>query len=262
MQPDISIHGDVLEKAYHDVLLGKLPAYIEIWNRYLGNDGTANLIEIPNLDEQEKKDREIFAQYHYSSFESLVCMRVIADDIDKIDLTVIEGYINANNEFLAFQAPAGRIHDCVKRMGNLFGCQDLERELYDYYQQRNEILHGCKIPFIVIEGLLAIPSIMAEKQDSNKWHSNKLWSEVESKDFAFLSEYLSETFDQIGQLLNKTLYRLLPKAIGLVKSKNFQLQIPERDREQGQVVSGTNMTDNHFSISYNASASISLGDIK
>ena len=117
VEPDISKHGDILEQTYSELLFGKLPAYVEIWNRYIGNDGSANLIKIENLDEKETKNREIFSQYHYSAFESFVGMRLIADNIDQLDLTSIEEYIRANNEFLAFQAHAGRIHDCVKKMG-------------------------------------------------------------------------------------------------------------------------------------------------
>lgn len=258
MQPNISKHGDVLEQAYNELLLGKLPAYVEIWSRFIGNDGTANLIEIPNLDDQETKKREIFSQYHYSAFESLIGMKLIADNIDKIDLTSIEGYISANNEFLAFQAHTGRVHDCLKKMGTIFRLQELEKELYDYYQQRNEILHGCKIPFMIIEGLLAIPAIMGRDQDPSKWHSDKSWNEVKPEEFAFLSEYLSETLDGITKLLNKALYKLLPKIIDFVQSKEFVLDIPIKDAEQRHIPSGTGITDNHFFVSYNSSASASF----
>ena len=256
-QPDISKHGDVLEKEYNELLLGKLLAYVEIWKHYIGNDGTGRLIEMPNLDDQETKNREMFSQYHYSAFESLVGMKLVVDSVDEIES--IEDYIRANNEFLAFQAHAGRIHDVIAKMGYHFGFNDLNKKLKDYYQQRNVILHGCKIPFIFIEMLLAIPPIMGSEEQPEKWHLKKSWNEVRDEDYAILSEYLEETFESITVLLNNALNRLLPRVKEFVLSKGFVLEIPVKDdAEHGFVISGANITDNHVFISYNTSASASF----
>ena len=258
MKLDISKHGDILEVGYFDLLNERIPAYIEIWTRLIGNDGSAKLIQVSGLDQLVREKREIFAQYHYSAFESIVGMKLIVDNVNKINLESIEGYIQANNEFLAFQAHAGRIPDCVKKMGEFFGIENLERHLYDYYQQRNEVLHGCKIPFMIIEGVLAIPTLMGLEQDPNKWHSDKSWSEVKSEDFDFLSSYLTDSYEGIAGQLNKTLFNLLPKVKDFVDQHKIHLQIPDEKASERHVVSGTNIVDNHIFVTYNTSASASI----
>ena len=99
---------------------------------------------------------------------------------------------------------------------------------------------------------------MGGDQQMNKWHSGKSWHEVESNEFDFLSTYLSETIEVVADQLNKTLYNLLPKIIDFVESKKFELKIPVITNNQKHVVSGTGITNNHFFVFYNTSASGSV----
>jgi hypothetical protein len=159
MELDISKHGDILERNYSGLIDQRLPAYSEIWKRFIGNTGKGRMIEIPNLQEDEERKRIIFSQYHYSCFESIVGMNLLVGRISSTSISDIDEYVQINNDFLSFQAHAGRIRDCVRRMGELFGLDNLDKGLNDFYQQRNEVLHGCKVPYMIIEGMLAIPPI-------------------------------------------------------------------------------------------------------
>ena len=82
MNFDISKHGDIIEQHYFKIIREKIPSYEEIWKRYIGNNGKAKIIDIPDLNPSESKNRIIFSQYHYSAFESLVCMHEIMKEID------------------------------------------------------------------------------------------------------------------------------------------------------------------------------------
>lgn len=156
---DVTIHGDRLEREFGDIINNHLPAYNKIWSLYIGNDGQSKMPVFTHLPAEEARRRQIFSQYHYSCFESIVSLKVICEKVKVFKINNdIHDYIQVNNDFVAFQAHAGRIRDCMKKIGESMNVGDLATGLEEYYQQRNNVLHGCKIPFSIIEGYLAIPA--------------------------------------------------------------------------------------------------------
>jgi len=258
MKLDISKHGDILEQTYYQVIQTKLPAYEEIWKRYIGNDGQAKLIDIDVLTDDEKNNRIKFSQYHYSAFESIICIKELIDEANKTKITDIQSYLKINNMFLAFQAHCGRIRDCVKRMGELFGDKYLYQKLDEYYEQRNEALHGCKIPFMVIEGFIAIMPIKGKTEDNSKWNNKKSWQDVNTNDFNFLSDYMNKIYEEICSILNSCLYQLLEPIESIMKTHNMRLE-PNKSEYPNYNSSG--IQNNHFYTSTCFSCSGSTGSI-
>ena len=247
MSLDIARHGDVLEQNYLTIIREKIPAYEEIWKRYIGNNGNAQIISIEDLPDEENNKRIIFSQYHYSAFESIVCISHIIEEVDQLPLDSISNYLKLNNCFLAFQAHAGRIRDCVKKMGEIFNLDNLHFELEEYYQQRNEVLHGSKVPFMIIDGFYAIPKIKGIAEDIDKWHDKMCWGEIKAKEdnFKFLYDHLVESFSNITALLNKCLFNILPEIIKIVEQYNIDLTPSEDERyEIHTTISG--LYENHF----------------
>ena len=218
---DIAAHGDILERSYSTFIRENITAYEEIWKRYIGNDGTAHIIDLPALTEEEKKKRKLFSQYHYSLLESVICLKRIVETKLSFSPVNIEEYLDMITLFLAFQAHAGRIRDCIKEMGNQFKMPNLHSHLDDLYQQRNTTLHGCKLPFKIIDGSISIPLIKGVDEDPSKWNDTLTWDEAEKLDFKPIKDCLSDTYLQLLPVVNRCLYQLLEKIKEFVSKKNI-----------------------------------------
>ena len=68
-------HGDALERAYSDFLAERLPSYERIWQDFIGNDGNAQLPELPSLSTALQLRRVQISQFTYSAIESVVLAR-------------------------------------------------------------------------------------------------------------------------------------------------------------------------------------------
>lgn len=225
MELDITKHGDALEREYAVFITTRLQAYDLIWKKYIGNDGTANLIAVSALDQDENRERQLFAQHHYSCLESIICMKLIVEESEARIINDITDYIHINNDFLAFQAHAGRINDCLRKCGDHFDKGNVSKDLEEYYKQRNTVLHGCKLPFLIVYGVLAIPTPKGVEEDRSRWNDKKSWKDAEQDDFDFMSSYMKETFDGIVKELNKALYNILDRVKEYAIEKKFTLEV-------------------------------------
>lgn len=216
--------GDKLEKKYSTLIDERLSAYELIWKLYIGHDGRGRYINIPHLADNEKIRRDNFCQFHYTCLESVICLSHIKDSITTQKTASFENYLDVINKLLAYQAHTGRIRDLLKEMGILFDIPNLHKELEEYYQQRNEVLHGRKLPFLEIAGDYAIPRIKGAEPNDKNWHDKKSWFDVSPEDFIFLSDYFKENFDKITKLLNASLYAILEKITDVVKYLDIDIK--------------------------------------
>jgi hypothetical protein len=260
-------HGDVLERTYSEFITINFPSYSQIWSEYIGNDGSATLLPATGLNQKEQSDREYFSQYHYTIAESMICMQEIIDQINKLEIKEVKSYLSINNLFLAFQAHTGRVRDCLNNIGYIFNLHDLSKDLDDLYRKRNNALHGCKIPFMIIDGFVMLPDIQGDDQSGNKWNDKKLWSDVDLDDSnsSFLNDFLETSFRDIVAGTQSGLSRLYTEVHKFVKEKGFVLS-PGSDESYSINPSGI-MVDNHISSSVwfdggNVSGSTDVYEIK
>ena len=61
---EIDKQGDMLEQKYSDFIKTQLSGYNKIWSIFIGNDGTAHLLDIQGLGKNEQRDRIKLSQYH------------------------------------------------------------------------------------------------------------------------------------------------------------------------------------------------------
>ena len=232
---DISKHGDILEKKYSEFIRNTLPAYELIWIRYIGNDGTAKLISSGNLNEDQTNRRVMFSQYHYSVLESLICIKQIVEKDELLYCNNIDDYLNLQTLLIAFQGHAGRIRDCIMKMGNFFELPNLYISIDDVYKQRNQVLHGCKVPIIIINDIFCLPEIQGIEENTTKWHDNLSWGRVEGLAKSPIIDYMTSTFEELCKEVNKCLFQLLNKIIIIVKEFNIDYESFDRfiitDRE-------------------------------
>ncbi|MDP8237863.1 MAG: hypothetical protein P9X24_02125 [Candidatus Hatepunaea meridiana] len=195
---ELKLHGDVLERKYYEKVVSQFSVYEVFWQKFIGNDGKAEIIKSGNISIDSF--REEIAQYSYTIFESVVCLYRIKFSNTKIE--TIEEYIEANNNFILFQTHCGRIRDCVGKLGTILGLKDLSNSLNDFYQMRNNVLHGKKIPFAFIDNFFALPHIEGENPNVDLWKDKLKWSEVSEKDLEFIDDIYENLYNTMLSSLN------------------------------------------------------------
>ncbi len=199
---DVAVDGDILECEYGAFIKAQLPEYGKIWERYIGCGETYEEIKSRCQSEENIKKQSKFSQFHYTCLESLIGMKTIVDQINKIEINSLSVYIDVNNLFLAYQAHAGRIRDAIENMCILLrigdkGTAEIVKKIEDEWRQRHVILHGPKIPYMIIYDRIAVPSIQGNEIDIDKWNDKMLWHQVDPEKFKFLEDYLDETLKQL-----------------------------------------------------------------
>lgn len=219
-------NGDLLESKFCDYIRSNIPAYEDIWGRYIGHDGYGKMITISHLSNDGSSKRTNFAEFNYTVLESILCMKLISEKA--LLITDIDSYLETMNYFISFQSHAGRIRDNVKGMLNLIipeKSNELLQLLEDFYQQRNNILHGRKLPIRLEEGLILIPAIQGNEEHSNKWNSKMKWEEIVQTDLRFISDYLVETLQETCSKVNSIFYNLVEPIKKIIDTN--KIEIPE-----------------------------------
>ncbi len=219
--------GDYLESNFQDTIRQLIPNYEIIWGSYIGHDGNAKMIDVKGLSESEKTKREKFAEHFYTCMESIICMNGLAEECNTVDIKKPSEYINLLNSFMSFQAHAGRVRDnAIKLLGLHFNNErvnELIPQLEDLYQQRNQVLHGKKLPLRIEDSLVLIATPMGKEDRPEKWNSDMNWSEFHESNFEFISEYLKSTVIQISQAYNNLVGNLIEPILAIVKEKGINL---------------------------------------
>lgn len=241
MELKVSEHGDRIERRYIDIINERLSAYSLIWSMYVGNDSKGRIPEVTGLSDPEKEKREKFSQAHYTCLESVIGMYEIIDYSTKYNQYYeIPDYIRQNNDFMAFVAHMGRIRDNVKKMGELFGIPSLHLKLEEYYQERNTVLHGAKVPFMLKEQgqVMLIANLKGTGVANTVWHDKMVWSKFYKDDYKEIAKYLAETYNEVTSILNSCLYKVFPKIKEIKEKTPFQFIIPEDANYSDPHVSG------------------------
>lgn len=219
--------GDYLENNFRDEIRQLISNYETIWGKYIGHDGNSRMINVDGLSNTEIKDRINFSEYFYTCMESIICMNVIATECTTVDINAPKEYINLLNGFMSFQAHAGRVRDNALKLLRLHftheRVQELMSQLEDVYQQRNQVLHGKKLPIRIEESLVLIAPPMGQEEGPEKWNSSMNWSEFLESNFTFISEYLESTVAQISQAYNNLAGNLIEPILKIVREKGINL---------------------------------------
>jgi len=157
------------------------------------------------------------SQLTYTCLESVLAMRLLAGTLPQIDLarpSPADDLLEFSTGFLGFHAHAGRIRDQIKKLGTLWKVEGrlLEHALEEFYQERNTVLHGPKVPLVIVEGVTAILIPAGADATKHRWDDKRsLWANADSLERADLTEYLEETVRQLLQHLESALSRVRGK---------------------------------------------------
>ena len=245
---NLRLHGDFLEREFSQFIEENLPAYSLIWRTFIGNDGTAHMAKL-FYDHKGKKRESVeetglqrtnLSEYIYTCIESIILLNHIIKKDFKLKGN-FDDFFDLQNNFLAFHANSGRIRDNIKAILTLYGKDKVDetklnttvsawlQTLEDYYQQRNAVLHGKKLPFGEFDGNFLI--IIPEGDVSNPmlWKSSKSWDDVSEADLEYCIDYLKETFRGIVVRVNGILFNVFKILEDVQRKKNLFLDDPPAD---------------------------------
>ncbi len=239
---NIKQHGDILERTYYDKIIVSLTQYEELWKIFIGNNGSAKIIESDNKSTDEY--RRFIAQHSYTILESLVCLLRISEK--KLEIKALDDYLDANNDFILFQTHCGRIRDCVNKIGVKLKIDRLEYGLEDFYKRRNQVLHGKKLPFTIIEDMFVLPKVSGNEFNPNLWSDELLWEDLNPKEMEFVNDIYGELYNEMISCLNSIYSQILTE----VKNNSVHSSLIEMMKNyqpnESNYITCSGITDNHF----------------
>lgn len=205
---EISKHGDLLEREHSQFIVEKMEAYGKIWQIFIGNQGGAQMAKISNISNSLSELRIQFSELNYTIFESIVCMKRIHDRHKAVvEVHKLDDSIDLLNDFIAFMAHAGRARDSAMNICQLlFGKNEtISTQLVEWYEQRNSVLHGKKLPFSIEDGLYKIARPKGAEQ-RNDYYNNQTWTEANNFTFEFIADFIVQNFEEMTCIINKIMH--------------------------------------------------------
>lgn len=239
---NIKIHGDILECNYYDKIIVRLTQYEEFWKIFIGNNGRAKIIK--SDDENIDDVRKYVAQHSYTILESLVCLFRISQKDSKIK--TMDDYLDANNDFLLFQTHCGRIRDCVHKIGIKLKLERLVDILEDFYKRRNQVLHGKKLPFAIIEDMFVLPNVEGSEFNPNYWKDELLWEDVNKDEMEFVKDVYDILFNEMINCLNSIYSKMLTKIKSESKFSTLINMMMNYQPSESNYITCSGIFDNHL----------------
>lgn len=228
-------HGDLLERKECYFIESHLPAYEEIWKRYIGHQGNGRMAEMKNISEALNEQRAQFAQHHYTVLESLVLMREIVDDpLLSSPVHSIIQYYKILNLIMSFQAHAGRVRDnlknCYDAMGMARPWDKAKEQLQDLWHSRNIFIHGCKVPFMLDEDrLFKSADTSKSSTDTYGYKMDGLWKTKSVTEMTYLHDQLSQAYNELTYTTNNLLEQILSHIKSLISSNSLHINPPNKE---------------------------------
>jgi len=174
----------------------------------------------------------------------LVCLFRISQRDLKIN--TLDDYLEANNDFLLFQTHCGRIRDCVKKIGAKLELRRLEDILEDFYKRRNQVLHGKKLPFTIIEDMFVLPIVEGSEFNPNYWKAELLWEDVNNIEMESVKDVYNILFNEMITCLNSIYSRILTKIKSESKFSTLINMMINYQPDENNYITCSGSIDNQF----------------
>ena len=199
-------YGDSLERHYADKILCSVPGYALFWATYIGNDGRANYLPMPDVAEGVLTARVRLWEHLYTLFESLaLCWRLEERFTELASIDGPAAYADNLNDWIAFHAHLGRIHDMAEKVAREFHGDNLFAPFDPFYEQRHTVLHYPKVPMRFAENVLAAPRLGVAPKN---WKQGMRWEDLKGDDFHFLADLVTSDLRELATVINKFFYRM------------------------------------------------------
>ncbi len=204
MTYSIEKHGDLLEKEAYSFIKEKFINYELVWQIYIGNTGNAKKAKLPGYPYEDKRTN--FAEHSYTVLESsFIINKILESKIFEKNISNFSDYLDFNTSFISFFAHLGRMHDTIIKASNILIIdKKFEDSIKHFYEARNILIHGKKIPLVLDElGLPKIPIIKTALINGNSWDDKThLWSDAENMDKEYVQDKATTFFNDLLLLIN------------------------------------------------------------
>ena len=228
---DIAVHGDWLERQSVKLINESLPAYAEIWKRFIGHDGHGKMVNMLNISPDLQKARVDFSENHYTILESLHLMSHVQKLEELQTVKDFQDYIRVLNNLMVYAAHAGRIRDSIERCFiALDKPDDASRacaKLSEFYNERHVFVHGKKLPFTIDDD--SVFHITKPKTDStsNTGVGRKfLWDDISVDDMIAADVFMSESVSKLKAVVNGLLELMLEYIKAIISENSLTLSNP------------------------------------
>jgi hypothetical protein len=169
---------------------------------------------MPAVDEAVLKTRVLIWEHLYTLFESFaLCWRLEERFNELKEVTSPQVYADNLNDWIAFYAHLGRIHDMAEKVAKGWFKDDKGVEtgggLYtpfdSFYEKRHTVLHYPKVPMKFADNVLLAPTVGEASKD---WRQGMLWSELKPENFEFLASVIGTTLRELEKVTDKFLFRI------------------------------------------------------
>jgi len=234
MDPQKLETGDLFERDQRGWIRSNLSEYENIWSTFIGHDGRGAAFPITSDNQSLQERHSRFCQHHYSMalFAYLLdrhtkeSVRLMQQDADSSAGLTAERYLRDTQNLTTFVALLGQVCDMVESMAAKSALHEnsIAKTIQDFMKQRNNAIHGARIPMAWDYVGVSIARI-AQQGNASGWHKEALWSDMERKDFVYLHEWMEETNRGLLETLNT---RTLPAVWGTAKKLFAEKSLPQR----------------------------------
>ena len=206
-------NGDFLERMSAEQTGRYLPGYLYFWARFIGNNGKSEFLPMPDTAADANVLRELFWEHTYTIFESIALCWRIEDELSECrQVDTLEEYAGNLNQWMAFYAHLGRIHDMAEKVAAVFKGNGLYEPFDNFYRQRHIALHYPKVPMATLDSVLLAPRLGDKPEE---WHKGLRWREATPEKFELVSDIVSSTLRELEKVTSEFLY----KVAGLAESQ-------------------------------------------
>lgn len=200
----IQEHGDGLEKEAFSFIEQKFQNYELVWKIFIGNDGNAKIASLPNYNQKNRAD---FAENSYTVLESFfISYKILESNVFTNEIKTFDQYIDFCKSYITFFAYIGRIHDTVKKASTILKYDNAKflHKIHKFYENRNVIIHGKKIPLIVDNlGSIKTPIIFTSESKGVAWNdTGHNWDDIKHMKTDYISDNTKEIFNKLLEIVN------------------------------------------------------------
>ena len=137
-----------------------------------------------------------------------------------------DAYLSIHMKLTAFLAYIGQARDMFKKMDSALGLKgEVWRQFQDLYQKRCSFLHGTLPAHQREDGIRMIPELGGSEKTKGQWHDESLWSQANEMDFEVVPTHLQRTFDELIQLTQGGLSRILTQIKSILSQHSAHLEV-------------------------------------
>ena len=230
MEWTLAERGDGLEKIAASFIAQNIPAYEEIWKRYIGHIGGGKMASMQTSPSPEVETQRIhFSEHHYTILESLYFMQKISDEEQIKTVASFEDYRKTLNNIMAFQAYSGRLRDNIESCFNILNPGETKtatNKLAVFFNHRHVFVHGKKVPFGIDNLGFSIAKPKDKKDDNTGFDSSMNWDQVPAEDFLYGVDFLSNRLKELFPIVQGLLSELLDYVKEILNKNSLTLSPP------------------------------------